>query len=65
MEIKIFNHIFLISNYKITEYYNGEEISNFYSKILLSPQDVKEYFDWLFIKGKHHFCGHPGGLFGL
>ena len=65
MEIKIFNHIFLISNYKITEYYNGEEISNFYSKISLSPQDVKEYFDWLFIKGKHPFCGHPGGLFGL
>lgn len=65
MEIKIFNHIFLISNYEITEYYNGKKISNFYSKTLLYPEDVKEYFDWLFIKGKYNFCGHPGGLFWL
>lgn len=65
MHVKIFDHTFIIGNYKIIEYHNGKEISSFYSKVSLSPQDVKEYFDWLFIKGKYHFCGHPGGLFGL
>ena len=56
MHVKIFDHTFIIGNYKIIEYHNGKEISSFYSKVSLSPQDVK---------GKYHFCGHPGGLFGL
>ena len=59
-----YNNIKDYFNYEIIEYYNGKEISSFYSKVSLSPQDVKEYFDWLFIKGKYLFCGHPGGLFG-
>ena len=62
MKVKIFDHTFIISNYEIIDYYNGKEIGSFYSKVSLSPQDVKEYFEWLFIKGKHYFCGHPGGL---
>ena len=62
MHVKIFDHTFIISNYEIIEYHNGKEVGSFYSKVLLSPQDVKEYFDWLFIKGKYYFCGHPGGL---
>ena len=64
MEIKLFDHIFLISNYEVIDYYNNEEVNKLHSQILISPQDIKEYFEWLFIKGKHYFCGHPGGLFG-
>ena len=50
------------SNYEVIDYYNNEEVNKLHSQILLSPQDIKEYFEWLFIKGKHYFCGHPGGL---
>ena len=57
MEIKLFDHIFLISNYEVIDYYNNEEVNKLHSQILLSPQDIKEYFEWLFIKGKHYFCG--------
>ena len=56
MHVKIFDHTFIIGNYKIIEYHNGKEISSFYSKVSLSPQDVKEYFDWLFIKANITFA---------
>ena len=29
MKVKIFDHTFIISNYEITEYYDGKEISKF------------------------------------
>lgn len=41
MEIKLFDHIFLISNYEVIDYYNNEEVNKLHSQILLSPQDIK------------------------
>ena len=60
MEVKFFNHTFVINECEILEYRNGEYIGSLIQDNPFTINEIKNYFEWLFLKSKSMF-GIQGG----
>ena len=61
MEIDIFDMIFKIEDHEVSTIKNNISPWAWYSRNILTPRDVKDFFEWLFLEDKIMFK-YNGGL---
>ena len=61
MEVDIFDMIFKIENHELSIIKNSISPWSWYSINDLTPKDVKNFFEWLFLENKMMFK-YNGGL---
>lgn len=61
MEINIFDMIFKIEDHEVSIIKNNISPWSWYSRNILTPRDVKDFFEWLFLEDKIMFK-YNGGL---